>query len=185
LASLAGKLLVAMPGIGDPRFEKSVIVMCIHNAEQAMGLIINKPKEELTVGDVLEHLGIPLAGEAPLHLVLDGGPVRQERGFVLHSNEFDAGDATQAVGPSLAMTTSRDVLEAMASTHPPERFTFALGCSSWGAGQLEEELRGNAWLVVESDDAIIFDGDYSKKWERAIRRLGVEPSQLVGETGSA
>ncbi len=185
MSSLTGKLLVAMPGIGDPRFERSVILMCVHNAEQAMGVIVNKPKDELTVGDVLEHLGIPLAGMASLHMVLDGGPMRQERGFVVHSPEFAAGDATQPVSANLSLTTSRDVLEAMAGPSPPERYTLALGCSSWGAGQLEAELRGNAWLVVDCDDAIVFDEDHAHKWERAIRRLGLEPSQLMGETGRA
>ena len=185
MANLAGKLLVAMPGIGDPRFERSVILMCAHDAQHAMGVIVNKPKDELTVGDVLEHLGIPLAGLAPLHMVLDGGPVRPERGFVVHSPEFAAGDATQAVGPGLSLTTSRDVLEAMAGPNAPQRYTLALGCSSWGAGQLEEELRGNAWLVVECDDAIVFDDDHDHKWERAIRRLGIDPAHLSGATGNA
>lgn len=174
-----------MPGIGDPRFERSVILMCAHDTQHAMGVIVNKPKDELTVGDVLEHLGIPLAGEAPLHMVLDGGPMRKERGFVVHSQEFDAGEATQLVGPGLSLTTSRDVLEAMAGPNAPERYTLALGCSSWGAGQLEEELRGNAWLVVECDDMIVFDEDHSHKWERAIRQLGVDPAHLSGATGNA
>jgi putative transcriptional regulator len=159
--------------------------MCAHDAQHALGVIVNKPKDELTVGDVLEHLGIPVAGIGALHMVLDGGPVKPERGFVVHSPEFTAGEATQTVGPGLALTTSRDVLEAMGGPNAPERYTLALGCSSWGAGQLEEELRGNAWLVVECDAAIVFDDNHAQKWERAIRRLGIDPAQLVGAVGSA
>jgi putative transcriptional regulator len=183
--TLTGKLLVAMPGIGDPRFAHAVIVMCAHDAEHAMGVIINKPRDEITLSDVLGHLGLEPEAEVGDRIVLDGGPVRPDRGFVLHSEDFAAGEATQTVGPGLRLTSTRDVLEAVAREHAPQRFVLALGCAGWGAGQLEDELKHNAWLVVDPDDAIIFGEEHDDKWARAIRTLGFDPSQLMGEAGSA
>jgi putative transcriptional regulator len=183
--TLAGKLLVAMPGIGDPRFDKSVIVMCAHDAEHAMGVIINKPREQLTLSEVLDHLGLEASERLSERPVLDGGPVRPDRGFVLHSADFAAGEATQDVGPDLRLTATRDVLEAVARDNPPASFVLALGCAGWGAGQLESELKHNAWLVVEFDNAIVFDQEHNDKWERAIKTLGFDPSQLSDTAGSA
>lgn len=183
--TLAGKLLVAMPGIGDPRFERSVIMMCAHDAEHAMGVVINKPKEELTLSDVLGHLGLEAAEEVAERIVLDGGPVRPDRGYVIHSADFAAGEATQTVAPGISLTATRDVLEAVARHDPPESFVLALGCAGWGGGQLEEELRHNAWLVVDFDTAIVFDEAHADKWERAIKTLGFDPAQLSGDVGRA
>ncbi len=185
MTTLAGKLLVAMPGIGDPRFARTVILMCAHDAEHAMGLVINKPKDALTLSDVLEHFGLEPDAGVGIRAVLDGGPVRPDRGFVLHSEDFAGGEATQVVGPGIRLTATRDALEAMAQEHAPERFLLALGCAGWGAGQLEDELKHNAWLVVDADDAIIFDEAHDDKWTRAIRTLGFDPSQLLSEAGSA
>jgi putative transcriptional regulator len=183
--TLAGKLLVAMPGIGDPRFEHSVIMMCSHDTEHAMGVIVNKPKDEVTLDDVLGHLGLERAGQTDDRTVLDGGPVRPDRGFVLHSEDFAAGEATRDVAPGIRLTATRDILEAMASGEPPSHFVLALGCSSWGAGQLEDELRHNAWLIVDVDDAIVFGEEHEQKWARAIRALGFDPAQLTGASGNA
>jgi putative transcriptional regulator len=183
--TLAGKLLVAMPGIGDPRFERSVIILCAHTAEHAMGLIVNKPKDELTLGDVLGHLGIESADETAGLLVLDGGPVRPDRGYVLHSDDFEAREGTQDVAPGIRLTATRDALEAVAKQGAPERFVLALGCAGWGAGQIETELKQNAWLVVDASDAIVFGGAHEDKWGDAIRTLGFDPSQLIGEAGRA
>ncbi|HRP11187.1 MAG TPA: YqgE/AlgH family protein [Terricaulis sp.] len=183
--SLTGKLLVAMPGMGDPRFDRSVIFMCAHDADHAMGLIINKPKDEVTLSDVLEHLGLEVEGALGARAVLDGGPVRTDRGFVLHSEDFAAGEATQTIGPGIRLTATRDVLAAVAGDEAPARFALALGCAGWGAGQLEDELRQNAWLVVDSDDAIVFGDAHHDKWATAIRALGFEPSQLMGDAGNA
>ncbi|MBX3511633.1 MAG: YqgE/AlgH family protein [Hyphomonadaceae bacterium] len=183
--TLAGKLLVAMPGIGDPRFDRSVILMCAHDSEHAMGVILNKPKDELTLSDVLEHLGISAEPDVAERGVLDGGPVRPERGFVLHSEDYSAPEATQDVAPGVRLTVTREVLEAVAGENAPARFVLALGCAGWGAGQLEDELKHNAWLVVDADDAIIFGDAHSGKWERAIKSLGFEPAQLTGDAGSA
>ncbi len=183
--SLAGKFLVAMPGMGDPRFSHSVIVMCSHDARHAMGLIVNKPKEDVGLSDVLDHLGINVGEGLVAREVLDGGPVRQDRGYVLHSEDFAAGDATHTIAPGVRLTATRDILEAVASDHPPERFVLALGHAGWGAGQLEDELRDNAWLIVEADDAIIFDAAHGDKWTRAIKLLGLDPVQLASTSGRA
>lgn len=182
---LTGKLLVAMPGIGDPRFDKTVIMMCAHDAEHAMGVVINKPKEDLTLSQVLGHLGLKTDGEAAERIVLDGGPVRPDRGYVLHSEDFAAGDATQSVAPGVRLTATRDVLEAVASERAPANYVLALGCAGWSAGQLESELKHNAWLVVDYNDAIVFDATLDDKWDRAIRTLGFDPSQLSEAGGNA
>src|SRR5215813_5489356 len=137
--TLAGKLLVAMPGIGDPRFDRTVIVLCSHDAQHAMGVVVNRPKDELTLSDVLGHLGIQADGGKAERIVLDGGPVRPDRGYVLHSADFAAGEATHDVGPGVRLTATRDVLEAVARDDAPENFVLALGCAGWGAGQLEDE----------------------------------------------
>lgn len=183
--TLAGKLLVAMPGIGDPRFDRSVIIMCAHDAEHAMGVVINKQKEDLTLDEVLGHLGLKAGDEAAERIVLDGGPVRPDRGYVLHSEDFEAGDATQTVAPGVRLTATRDVLEAVASDHAPSSYVLALGCAGWDAGQLEDEIRHNAWLVVDFNDAIVFDTTLENKWERAIKSLGFDPSQLSEAAGNA
>jgi putative transcriptional regulator len=183
--TLAGKLLVAMPGMGDPRFSRTVIMMCAHDAEHAMGVVVNKPKDELTLSDVLDHLGLDAEADVGERTVFDGGPVRPDRGFVLHSADFTAGEATQNVAADIRLTATRDVLEAVAHARPPERFLLALGCAGWGAGQLEEELRSNAWLVVDCDNAIVFGEDHADKWTRAIKSLGFDPAQLMGDAGSA
>jgi len=184
--SLAGKLLVAMPGIGDPRFHRTVILMCAHDADHAMGVVVNRPSRALTMSDVLDHLGIEIEADLAARLVMDGGPVRPERGFVLHSADFAAPEGTHDVAPGIRLTATRDVLEAMARESAPERFVLALGCANWGAGQLENELRHNAWLVADPDDAIVFDDAHQDKWARAINLLGLDPSQLMsGEAGNA
>ncbi len=183
--TLAGKLLVAMPGMGDPRFAHTVIVMCAHDQEHAMGVVINKPRREVTLSDVLGHLGLDAASALAQRIVLDGGPVRPDRGYVLHSHDFDAGKDTRAVTPGISLTATRDVLEAVARDEAPAHFLLALGCAGWGAGQLESELRDNAWLVVDADEAIVFDDDHAAKWTRAIRALGFDPAQLMGPAGRA
>jgi putative transcriptional regulator len=184
-SSLAGKLLVAMPSVDDARFEHAVILMCLHDDDQAMGLVINKPNAQLRLGDVLSHLGIEAPRTVAPRLVLAGGPMRQERGYVLHSSDFNVVDATQPVTSGVGLTATRDVLEAMGSDHPPHDFVLALGYAGWGAGQLESELAQNVWLIAEPDNAIIFGEDHEDKWTRAIRQIGVEPSQLTGDAGTA
>lgn len=184
--TLTGKFLVAMPGIGDPRFDRSVIMMCSHDGAHAMGLVVNKPRDEITLGDVLGHLGIETSEETAGRLVLDGGPVRPERGYLLHSEDFGDEEASQPIAPGVRLSSSRDVLEAVAKeAEAPSRYVLALGCASWGAGQIEDELKRNAWLVVDADDAIVFSPKHEDKWARAIKTLGFDPAQLIGEAGRA
>jgi putative transcriptional regulator len=150
-----------------------------------MGLIVNKPRMEITLGDVLGHLGISADEPLAARQVMSGGPVKQDRGYVLHTPDFTATEGTQTVTANVNLTATRDVLMALVADNPPERFVLALGHSDWGAGQLESELVQNAWLVAEPDDAIIFGEAHDDKWTAAIRQLGVEPSQIMGDAGRA
>jgi putative transcriptional regulator len=184
--SLSGKLLVAMPGIGDPRFEKAVIMLCHHDETTAMGLIVNKPRDGLTLGQVLEHLNIPFEPPTGASPVLEGGPVHPDRGYVLHSADFESEEGTRDVAPGIRVSATKEVLEALGDpSHAPARFTLMLGYAGWGAGQLEGELARNAWLVAEPDEAILFGDAHEVKWPMAIRQIGIDPCQLVGEMGRA
>ena len=181
----SGQMLIAMPGIGDPRFERAVILVCAHDAEHAMGLAVNRPVEGLTVPDLLKRLDIEAEIEVPADLVLVGGPVERERGFVLHTDDYH-GEHSLRIGAGVALTATRDALEAMASPDEhPRRSLLALGYAGWGAGQIERELRENVWLVGEPDEAILFGDDHEHKWEKALAKLGVDPSHLAGTAGRA
>jgi putative transcriptional regulator len=181
----SGQLLIAMPGISDPRFERALILICAHDAEHAMGLAVNSPVEGLTVPDLLDKLGVAATIRLPPDLVLIGGPVERERGFVLHSTDYHA-QTTLEVGDGVALTATREVLEAMASHNSrPARSLLALGYAGWGAGQLEDEIKQNVWLTCEPDEALIFDQDYETKWVRALAKLGVDPQRLSSVAGRA
>jgi len=181
----SGQLLIAMPGISDPRFERALILICAHDREHAMGLALNSPVEGLTVPDLLEKLGIEATIRLPPDLVLMGGPVELDRGFVLHSTDYH-GEHSLEVGAGVALTATREVLEAMASHNgAPARSLLALGYAGWGAGQLEEEIKQNVWLTCEADDALIFGHDYERKWARALAKLGVDPERLSSVAGRA
>lgn len=184
-SSLAGKLLIAMPGIGDPRFERAVVLVCLHTEQQAMGLIVNKPRPEVTLHHVLEHLGIEASETVGDRRVLDGGPVRPEQGYVLHSDDFEFPEGTQAIAPGIRMSMTRDVLESLADQSAPKDFVLALGYAGWGEGQLEQELSANAWLVSDCERAIVFDEACEHKWRRAVEGLGIKPFQLSGAAGRA
>lgn len=182
---LSGQLLIAMPGIGDPRFERSLILVCAHDPQHAMGIALNRPVEGLTVPDLLERLEIKTSAELEEDLVLMGGPVEVERGFVLHTDDYHAEYSVDVDG-GLALTTTREVLEAMgADSGHPRKAILALGYSGWGAGQLEREIRENVWLTVDADEALVFDDDYDTKWSRALGKLGVDPQFLSSEAGQA
>ncbi|PZX19565.1 putative transcriptional regulator [Palleronia aestuarii] len=181
---LTGKLLVAMPGMGDPRFEKSVILLCAHGEDGAMGLIINKPAPDLALGDLLEQLSIP-AGEdmsGPIHF---GGPVENARGFVLHSRDYSLDEMTLEVGETFGMTATLDILRHIASGEGPVHSLIALGYAGWGPGQLEEEIVENGWLVTDAISDLVFDADDTGKWIAAIASLGFDPILLSGTAGSA
>ena len=182
---LSGKLLVAMPGMGDPRFAHAVVFLCAHSDDGAMGLIVNKRVPELALDDLLEQLDIG-KGQASAGVgVYFGGPVEGGRGFVLHSGEWSGSAATLTVDETFAMTATKDVLEDIARGQGPAAALTALGYAGWGPGQLETELQRNDWLMVDADTAIVFDRDDAGKWSRAIRKLGIDPSMLAGSGGRA
>jgi putative transcriptional regulator len=184
---LTGKLLIAMPGISDERFERAVVYLCRHDEEHAMGLAVNRPVDGLTIPDLLERLGVSVQPEAPVRIepVLMGGPVERERGFVLHTDDYSKVGATLPIAHGLSLTTSRDVLDALAYEGAPRKAILALGYAGWGPGQLEREVRENVWLVAEPDEALIFDDDHEHKWSRALAVLGVDAGALSGSAGRA
>jgi len=182
---LSGKLLIATPSIGDPRFDHSVILMCDHSEEHAMGIILNKPVEGLRMPDLFEQLGVDSKFTAPDRPVMLGGPVDSDRGFVLHSTDFSKEGSTLQIGTKLGLTATKDALEAIASNTPPKHSLLALGYAGWGPGQIEDELAANAWLIVEADEAIVFCEDGADQWEKALGKIGVAPEHLSSTTGNA
>ncbi len=181
---LVHQLLIAMPSMADPNFARTVTLLCQHDAGGALGIVVNR-LAPLTVGDVLGQLGLeslnPAITTAPVYL---GGPVQPERGFVLHDGDTGY-DSTLAIAQGLWLTTSRDVLAALAAGRGPRRALLALGYAGWGAGQLEAELRDNAWLTVEADHDLIFDLPAESRWEAAARLVGVDIARISGEAGRA
>ena len=182
---LEGKLLIALPGMSDPRFEKSVIFMCAHSAEGAMGLIVNKPIEGLGFQDVVKNLDIQVKSNAPDSPVLFGGPVDTGRGFVLHSSEYKSGEGTMPVTSEISLTATLDILRAIAEGQGPEHSAFTLGYAGWGPGQIEDEIRLNGWVHCDADSTIIFNTDMDGKWSAALRKLGIDLSLLSANSGRA
>lgn len=184
--TLSGRLLVAMPGIGDPRFERAVILMISHSADEAMGIALNRPVEGLSLPSLLEKLGVRSQILIPDRAVLIGGPVERERGFVLHTDDYSTTEGTLSVGDGIAMTATREVLDAMGDAQRrPRQSVLALGCAGWGSGQLEQELRDNVWLIADCDEALVFDDEHETKWSRALAKIGVAPDRLSAVAGSA
>jgi putative transcriptional regulator len=182
---LDGKLLIAMPGMGDPRFEKSVILICAHSPEGAMGLIINRPALDLTFANLLDQLSIPRAPEGRDIRIHSGGPVERGRGFVLHSPDYAGGPATMRIGSDYGMTATLDILEALARGDGPSRALLALGYSGWGPGQLEDEIRANGWLITDAAEDLVFSPDDAGKWVGALRAMGIDPLMLSAAAGRA
>jgi len=181
---LSNQFLIAMPSLADPNFYRTVTYLCAHNAEGAMGIVVNRPLE-LTLGEVLGHMDIEIQDPVVREMqVLQGGPVQRERGFVIHEPAGEW-EAVLRVGGDVGIATSRDILNAVAAGHGPERAVVALGYAGWGAGQLEREVLENAWLSGPADTSIIFDVPYDERWSRAARSLGVDPDRLSGEVGHA
>jgi putative transcriptional regulator len=182
---LTGKLLIAMPGMGDPRFAHSVVLLCAHSADGAMGLIINKPTSDLRLRDLLEQLSIAATGQTrnlPVHF---GGPVEHGRGFVLHDRNYQSTLTSLKVNDDFAMTATLDILEDLARGTGPERALLALGYAGWGPGQLESELAQNGWLTCNADVSVVFDTPNPAKWETALTRLGISPIMLSSDAGRA
>lgn len=182
---LDGQILIAMPGMGDPRFARAVIFLCAHSAEGAMGLIVNKPAQELRFRDLLKQLGIEASADVGGIRVHFGGPVEHGRGFVLHSADYDADGASLRVSPSFAMTATLDVLQDMARGAGPARALLALGYSGWGPGQLEGEIQANGWLIAAADPELVFALRDADKWEAALRSINIDPRLLSREGGRA
>ena len=182
---LSGKLLVAMPGIDDPRFERAVLYLCAHNEEHAMALAVNRPVDGLTVPDLLTRLGVASDIRLPPDLVLLGGPVERERGFVLHTDDYICENSSVQIDRGVALTATREVLQALASDHRPRRSLLALGYAGWGPGQLEREVKDNIWLVCDPDEALIFGSDHEHKWTRSLERIGISAAWLSGTAGNA
>jgi putative transcriptional regulator len=182
---LTGKLLIAMPGMSDLRFEKAVIFMCSHSAEGALGLIVNKPIDGLPFRELMSKMDIPVTDATPRASVMFGGPVETDRGYVLHSNERANSPATLPVTSQIALTPTIDILRAIARGDGPRQFLFALGYAGWGPGQIENEIAANGWIHCDADDAIVFQNDVLSKWELALAKLGANLSGLSSDVGHA
>ena len=181
---VTGQLLIAMPGMRDERFAKSVIYMCAHSEEGAMGLVLNQRLDSLKFAELISQLELDekhLSRDVPVHF---GGPVESGRGFVLHTSDYQQ-DATLEVVNGVALTATVDILKAIAQGKGPQKSLLALGYAGWGPGQLDMEIRANGWLQVPSDSEIIFDIEPDTKWERAIQRLGIDPRMLSDDVGHA
>ena len=181
---LTGQLLIAMPGMRDSRFARSVIYVCAHHPDGAMGLVINRLVGAITFPDLLSQLGIGPPSTDEEIRVHFGGPVESGRGFVLHSGEYQQ-ESTLKVYGTVALTATVDILRDIAGGTGPRRSLLALGYAGWGPGQLDSEIQANGWLHVAPDENLVFDDALDDKWERAIGKLGVDVSMLSGDAGHA
>jgi putative transcriptional regulator len=182
---LTGQLLISMPGMRDPRFERAVVFVCEHSEKGTMGLVINRPSEDVTFAELADHLDVELPdepGEVDVHV---GGPVEPGRGFVLHSADYDRSGATLRVGGRFGMTATIDVLREIAEGAGPDRALLALGYAGWSPGQLEGEIAANCWLTADATLEIVFDREPAEKWGAALGTLGVDPTGLSAEAGRA
>ena len=187
---LDGQILVAMPTIQDDRFARTVIYVCAHSAEGAMGIVINKPAPNVKFRDLLEQLDvIPKNTGEPIRVssvpVLKGGPVETQRGFVLHTADFFLESATLPIDDGICLTATLDILRAIAGGTGPENAVLALGYAGWAAGQLEAEIQSNGWLHCEADPALLFDESVETKYQRALNKIGIDPAFLSRDAGHA
>jgi len=181
---LTGQLLVAMPQMQDPRFQRTVIYICAHTAEGAMGLVINRLIDSITFPDLLEQLGIEgrtPGNEIKIHF---GGPVESGRGFVLHTADYQQ-EGTLAISGEVALTATIDILKDIAQGGGPQHKLLALGYAGWGPGQLDAEIQANGWLQVPADSQLVFGPDLDGKWDKALAKLGIEGGRLSGDAGHA
>jgi putative transcriptional regulator len=189
---LEGQLLIAMPAMTDRRFQRSVIYMCAHSSEGAMGLIINQRANHITAPDLLERLGISartpddeINNEIFSLPIQVGGPVETGRGFVLHSSDYFSEDSTLSIEEDVCLTATIDILKAIAKGQGPARALLALGYAGWSPGQLETEIQANGWLHCPADPDLIFDEDLENKYSRALAKMGIDLSHLVSDAGHA
>ncbi len=182
---LTGQLLVAMPQMLDPRFARTVVYMCAHTDDGAMGLVVNKPMEHVEFPELLEQLDLdPAVGNPDNIRVHFGGPVESGRGFVLHTADYKQ-DGTMVVDGNIALTATTDILRDIASGNGPRASVLVLGYAGWGPGQLDGEIQRNGWLSVAADDALVFGDDPDAVWGAALAKIGVDASQLSGDAGHA
>lgn len=181
--TLAGRMLLAMPGMGDPRFEHAVIAVAIHDTEGALGIGLGHLHPGLRLHTVLDNLGID-PGEAPDVAVHNGGPVEQQRGFLVHSPEWQREDSI-VIGEHFGLNASLDALRAIAAGRGPARWAFALGYAGWDAGQLDGEMQRHGWFAAGCREKILFDTPAAARWTAAWRAEGVDPAMLAGEAGQA
>ncbi len=189
---LDGQLLIAMPGIGDARFEHSVIYLCAHSESGAMGIIVNKALPDMSFPDLLGRLAIVESKERALMPgpirempVQYGGPVEPGRGFVLHSPDYHSTEATLPIDEQIALTATLDILRAIAGGEGPSRSLLALGYSGWGPGQLEDEIQRNGWLNCAADEELVFGREFAGKYNAALQKIGVDPTKLSSLVGHA
>lgn len=189
---LDGQFIIAMPSMHDPRFERSVIYMCAHSADGAMGIVVNQPAANITFPELLTQLNVVREGEEirlpqPVRekLVHVGGPVETGRGFVLHSSDYYIETSTLPIADGVSLTATLDILKAIASGRGPRASLLALGYAGWAPGQLEAEIQSNGWLHCPADPELIFSAEVDRKYERALATIGVDPSKLVGDSGHA
>jgi len=182
--TLTGQVLIAMPAMADPRFAQSVIYMCAHTEEGAMGIVLNRPLAAPTFSDLLKQLGVDPVPPARSIRLCQGGPVDNARGFVLHTSDW-TGDGSLRVDEAMALTASLDILKAIAAGGGPSQGVLALGYAGWGAGQLDQEIQDNAWLSAPADLSLVFDDDHETKWRRALASLKIDPLLLSSAAGRA
>jgi len=188
---LDGQLLIAMPSMSDKRFARSVIYVCAHSEDGAMGLIVNQRAPHISFAELLDQLSIEGDGgrrqpAEPIDLdVHVGGPVETGRGFVLHSADYFAADSTLSIDAEVSLTATVDILKAIAGGKGPSRAMLALGYAGWRPGQLEDEIQANGWLHCPSDLDLLFDRNLDQKYDRALFKIGVDPSHLVSDAGHA
>ena len=189
---LDGQMLIAMPSMGDDRFVRSVIYMCVHSTEGAMGIVVNQPAAHISFTDLLVQLEVVPAAEliqlpsrAGGVQVLRGGPVDTQRGFVLHSNDFFIENSTVPIDEGISLTATLDILKAIARGEGPQSAILALGYAGWAPGQLENEIQHNGWLHCSADPELIFGRDTDGKYERALRKIGIDLGMLSSEAGHA
>lgn len=183
--SLAGQVLIATPNIDDDRFERAVIYLSAHTADTgAMGIIINRSMPTMSFYEILEQLNIPIKHLKEIPMILVGGPTQLSRGFILHSGEYHS-NLSLSVHNDIALTASQDILRDMAEGHGPKDCLVALGCATWQAGQLEEELMGNIWLTAPATTELLFHTPFDKRWDKALSSIGVESNLLSSEFGKA
>ncbi|MBL8574358.1 MAG: YqgE/AlgH family protein [Hyphomicrobiaceae bacterium] len=187
---LDGQFLIAMPGMEDKRFARSVVYICAHTADGAMGIVLNQLAPNISFPELLVQLDIikdgaqiQLPAMARRMCVLRGGPVETGRGFVLHSNDYFVDNSTLPIDDGICLTTTLDVLKAIAEGRGPESAMLALGYAGWGPGQLENEILANGWLTAPADARLVFDAELDNKYERALRHLGIAPGMLSSEVG--